>query len=171
MRNLIASILLFAAAVTAQCNGTYPVLVSDAPGPFNTGCNGMTSFPGATPPWSSPIQWIGAANGGNLSIAWSQIPPPPFPSPTYSAWILLDVALLPSPVFVATGTPCRVIVGGGLLIQQWSIPSNGTCPLTLIGVIPPLPALQGITIYGQGVLNDPMLPLSWATTNAWQFTL
>lgn len=167
----ILSMLFLCFSLAAQCGGTYPALVFDAPGPYNAGCNNMTSTPGAIPPWSSPIQWISAGSGGNLTVTWSDFSPPPFPSPIYEVVVLLDVALLPAPVFVSPGSACTIIVGGGLLFLPATINNSLGCPVTFIGVVPPMPSLQGLTIYGQGVMRDPLLPLSWATTNAWQFTL
>ena len=166
------AILTLGLLLPAQCNGTYPVLV----GPANTGftqdagCEGFSSFPGATPPWSSPVQWLSGAAGGQLDFVWSRLPTPPFPSPTFNVVMLMDVAPLPGPVFVAVGSPCQIVIGGGVLIFNATIPTNVGCPLTSVGYIPPLPALVGLTLYGQGVINDPV-STGFATTNAWKFTL
>jgi len=175
MKKILSFLALFALSFSlpAQCNGTYPALV----GPANTGfpiqdagCDGFSSFPGAIGPWSSPLQWISASNGGQLDFVWSRLPAPPFPSPTYNAVMLLDINPLSTPVFVAVGTPCQIVIGAGLLYLPVSLSTFSSCQITTFAVIPPIPALTGLTIYGQGVMNDPV-STGWATTNAWKFTL
>jgi len=172
---LLLSVFALCAAAGAQCYSTYPtgvvtVSVSSAP------CNDIGGA--SAGPWMSPNVAISSSLGANpLTWVWSNLPQY-FPQPgVFYGVVAVDIGLAPSPITLTLGgvtSPCVGSVGGGLVLDYPIVYTSpigfNLCQSTYYAVVPPIPGIAGLDLFGQGYLLDLTIN-KWATSNVWKMTV
>lgn len=172
MKNLMCALaLLFLSCVAApaQCFGVYgpgisPVAIPGGPVAL---CN---NTPGSGSLFVNPNA-LDITVGGNLFANFSNVPDYAGGPAVFEAYVSLGLGVLAVPgIPLAPGSGCQFYVAPDILLHVDIMTLPVGCWGTFILTAPPIPGLQGIEVFVQGAIRDP-LSGGWATSNVSKWTL